>query len=143
MLTVSSIGHVAIRVKEIRRTLDFYVNRLGFAEMMRLERDGRLWIVYLRITDDQYLEIFPDGVGDDVPARDALGYNHLCLTVADIDQSLRELAAAGVPLDQPKKMGADNNYQAWIVDPDGHRIELMQMAPDSRQLKAIARIRSA
>ncbi|MBX3578899.1 MAG: VOC family protein [Rhizobiaceae bacterium] len=143
MLSVSSIGHVAIRVKDIGRTLDFYVNRLGFAEMMRLERDGRLWIVYLRITDDQYLEIFPEGAGDGVPARDAIGYNHLCLAVADIDQALSELAASGVPLDQPKKMGADNNWQAWIVDPDGHRIELMQMAPDSMQLKAIARIRAA
>ena len=37
-------------------------------------------------------------------------------------------------------MGADGNWQAWIEDPDGHRIELMQMMPDSLQAKAIARM---
>ena len=44
--------------------LDFYTNKLGFAEMMRLDRDGRLWLVYLRITDDQFLEVFPEGEGE-------------------------------------------------------------------------------
>ncbi|MDJ1637701.1 VOC family protein [Rhizobium rhizogenes] len=57
MKHVKSIGHVAVSVKDIERSLDFYVNKLGFEEMFRLEQDGRLWIVYLRITDTQYLEI--------------------------------------------------------------------------------------
>ena len=39
-----------------------------------------------------------------------------------------------------EQMGADGNWQAWIEDPDGHRIELMQMMPDSLQAKAIARM---
>ena len=140
MLTIRSIGHVAIRVKDIDRSLDFYVNKLGFAEMMRFDRDGRLWIVYLRITDEQFLEIFPDGTGDRAPEREPVGYNHMCLEITDIDVALRELAAAGVPLIREKQMGADGNWQAWIEDPDGHRIELMQMMPDSLQAKAIARM---
>jgi lactoylglutathione lyase len=143
MLTVSSIAHVAIRVKDIGPSLDFYVNRLGFKEMMRLERDGRLWLVYLRITDDQYLEIFPEGTGGPAPKHDIVGYNHLCLGVDDIDRAVSELGNAGIPLHQAKKMGADNNWQAWIVDPDGHRIELMQMSADSMQLKAIAKMKAA
>jgi hypothetical protein len=32
--------------------------------MFRLDRDGRLWIIYLRVTDDQYLELFSDAIGD-------------------------------------------------------------------------------
>lgn len=143
MLTVSSITHVAIRVKEIERTLDFYTNKLGFSEMMRLDRDGKLWLVYLRITDDQYLEVFPEGEGERTAEREAVGYNHMCLAVPDIDQTVRELEEAGVPLIRPKTMGADGNWQAWIEDPDGHRIELMQMAPNSMQAKAIERLRSA
>ena len=63
MLTVSSIAHVAIRVKDVDASLDFYINKLGFKEMMRLDRDGKLWLVYLRVTDDQFLEVFPDGEG--------------------------------------------------------------------------------
>jgi lactoylglutathione lyase len=138
MLTVSSIAHVAIRVKDVERTLDFYSNKLGMREMMRLDRDGRLWLLYLRITDTQFLEVFPEGVGERAAERDAVGFNHMCLEVADIDIALRELDAAGVPLIRDKQMGADGNWQAWVEDPDGHRIELMQMMSDSLQAKAIA-----
>ena len=140
MLTVSSIAHVAIRVKDVERTLDFYVRKLGMREMMRLDRDGRLWLLYLRITDTQFLEVFPEGVGERASERDAVGFNHICLEMADINVALRELEAAGVPLIREKQMGADGNWQAWIEDPDGHRIELMQMMPDSLQAKAIARM---
>jgi lactoylglutathione lyase len=140
MLTVSSIAHVAIRVKDVERTLDFYSGKLGMREMMRLDRDGRLWLLYLRITDTQFLEVFPEGVGDRAAERDAVGFNHMCLEVTNIDVALHELEAAGVPLIRDKQMGADGNWQAWIEDPDGHRIELMQMMPDSLQANAIARM---
>lgn len=141
MLSVASVGHVAIRVKDIGRSLDFYVNKLGFREMMRFDREGKLWIVYLRITDEQFLEIFPDGTGDRAPGWETVGYNHMCLTVEDIDRCVAELEAAGVPLLRPKVKQVDNNWQCWIEDPDGHRIELMQMADDSAQGAAIARLR--
>ena len=140
MLTVSSIAHVAIRVKDIASILDFYCNKLGFAEMLRLDRDGQLWLVYLRITDDQYLEVFPDGEGTLAAEREAVGYNHMCLSVPDIDQTVAELEAAGIELIRPKALGADGNWQCWIEDPEGHRIELMQMAENSMQAQAVARI---
>ena len=140
MLTVSSIAHVAIRVKDVDRSLDFYVGKLGMREMMRLDRDGGLWLLYLRITDTQFLEVFPEGVGERAAEREAVGFNHICLEVGDIDAALRELQTAGVALIRDKQMGADGNWQAWIEDPDGHRIELMQMMPDSLQAKAIARM---
>ena len=140
MLTVSSIAHVAIRVKDIASILNFYCNKLGFAEMLRLDRDGRLWLVYLRITDDQYLEVFPDGEGERAAAREAVGFNHMCLAVPDIDQTVAELEAAGIALIRPKALGADGNWQCWIEDPEGHRIELMQMAENSMQAQAVDRI---
>jgi len=144
MLTVSSIAHVALRVKDLDRSLDFYVGKLGFAEMMRLERDGgAVWLVYIRVTDSQFLEIFPEGEGERAPEREAVGYNHMCLAVPDIERAVRELDAAGVALIRPKKVGTDGNWQTWIQDPDGHRIELMQMAADSMQAAAIARLSAA
>lgn len=142
MKSVSGIGHVAIRVKEIARTLDFYCDRLGFTEMFRLDRDGRLWLLYLRVNDSQFLEIFPDGEGDRAAPREAIGFHHLCLEVSDLDAAVAELAQAGVALTGAAKTGADGNRQAWIEDPDGHRIELMEMAPDGLQRQALARLRA-
>jgi len=137
MKGITSIAHVALKVRNMERSLDFYIGKLGFAEMFRLQRDGRLNLVYLRITDDQYLELFPNGADDRAPGREATGVNHFCLGVDDIDAVAAELRAAGVTLTVEPKLGADHNYQAWIEDPDGNRIELMQMMPKAMQLAAI------
>ena len=140
----TQIAHVALKVRDLDRSLGFYAGKLGFEEMMRLSKpDGSpgVWLVYLRITDDQYLELFPDGAGERAPGREATGVNHFCLGVNDLDAVLAQLDAAGIPLFMPKKMGADGNLQAWIEDPDGNRIELMQMMPGCMQREAIAAMR--
>jgi lactoylglutathione lyase len=140
MRTVTAIAYVALRIRDIDRSLDFYVRKLGFAEMFRLERDERLWIVYLRITDTQYLELFPGGDGKRAPGPDQIGPNHFCLEVDDLDAAISELGDKGVSLTQAKKKAVDGNNQAWIEDPDGNRIELMQMSDDCLQFRAIARL---
>ena len=138
---IVGIGHIAIRVKDIDRTLDFYRDKLGFKEMFRLERDGKLWLMYLRVTDTQYIELFPEAAGDRAPPRDANGLNHICLEVDSIDGVLADLGKAGIPIAREKQMGADGNLQAWIEDPDGNRIELMQMGADNMQSKALKKLR--
>jgi lactoylglutathione lyase len=140
----TQLAHVALKVRDLDRSLDFYCGKLGFEEMMRLDKpDGSpgVWLVYLRITDDQFLELFPDGVGDRAPGRDAVAINHICLGVRDLDETIAQLKDKGIPLTVQKKMAADLNWQAWIEDPDGNRLELMQMMPDCLQLAAIDRLR--
>ena len=142
MAQFASLGHVAIRSKDIGRSLEFY-RRLGLPEMFRLfYDDGSLFLIYLRITDDQYLELFPDASGDRAPGRETVGLNHLCLTVENIEHTLKELEQAGIPLTRELKTGGDNNRQAWIEDPDGVRIEIMEMAKDSMQSQALGRLRA-
>jgi lactoylglutathione lyase len=111
--------------------------------MLRLNHDdGRVWLIYLRITDDQYLEIFPDAVQDSAPGPETNGINHFCLVVEDIENIIRQLSEKDIALHLPLKTGADNNRQAWIRDPDGNRIEFMEMGPDALQLKAIKQLRA-
>ena len=142
-LGLTGIGHVALKVADIERSLAFYRDRLGFAEMLRLNRDdGRLWLIYLRITDTQFVEIFPEGEDGTAPGPNRTAINHFCLECADLDETADALRAAGIVLTVEPKTGADNNRQCWIADPDGNRIEFMQMAPDSMQAEAIRRLRS-
>jgi lactoylglutathione lyase len=139
----TGLGHAAIRVKDIDVSLDFYVNKLGFQEMLRLHRDnGDLWLVYLRVNDEQYIEVFPYAVGDEAQPREAIGLNHICITVDNVDEVVRQLEEQNIPLIQPLVSGADGNRQAWIADPDGNRYELMQMNPDCMQYEAIKRLRA-
>jgi len=142
MQGITGIAHVAIKVKDLDKSLDFYINKLGFPEMMRLHHDdGSVFLVYLRITDTQYLEVFPGAEGDRAPGWNANGMNHLCLESNDVKKLSEDIQAAGIPLLLPLKLAVDGNWQAWIEDPDGNRIELMQMDADSLQLKAIARLK--
>ena len=68
--------------------------------------------------------------------------NHLCLTVDDVEAVTERMKAKGVALLTPPKDGADGNRQAWIEDPDGNRIELMQMRAGCLQARAIERLRA-
>jgi lactoylglutathione lyase len=138
------IGHVALKVADIGRSLEFYRDRLGFAEMMRLNNDdGSLWLVYLRITDTQFIELFTGGQGVRAPGHEATAINHFCLECTDLDATAAMLRKAGVRLTVEPKLGLDGNRQCWIEDPDGNRIEFMQMSPDSMQADAIRRLSGA
>ncbi len=128
---ITGIGHTAFVILDLERSLDFYCKKLGFRQVFQLDRAGTPspWIVYLQITAGQFLELFPGGTGEN-PAR-PLGFNHLCLLVDDLPTTLRELEARGLPLTDQLVQGLDNNWQYWLTDPDGNRIELMQISPDS------------
>ena len=139
MQPFNSLGHFNLRVNDLQASIDYYA-KLGFPEFLRLtEEDGSPWIVYLRITDELYIELLPGGKGR-AGDQQAAGLNHLCLTTPDIEMTVRELGKAGVPLTtplDPKKRGVDRNRGCWITDPDGNRIEIMEMAPDCVQYDAI------
>jgi len=133
-----SVGHIALKVTNLDASVAFY-NKIGFPEILRLKNEkGDPWIVYHRVSDDLYLELFPGGQGGRVPEPERTGLFHLCLTVEDIDIAERKLSEVGVPLTQPRKPGKslDGNRGMWIEDPDGYRIEIMEMAPDCIQYNA-------
>ena len=144
MGAITGIGHVALKVHDLERSLAFYRDKLGFPEMMRIDKpEGGIWLVYLRITDYQFVEIFPGAEHARAPGWNGNAITHVCLTVDDLDAVVDRVVAAGIPLLIEKKTAVDGNKQAWIEDPDGNRIEFMQINPASMQMQAIARLRAA
>ncbi|AHK47238.1 hypothetical protein OV14_b0883 (plasmid) [Ensifer adhaerens OV14] len=134
--------HVALKVHDLDAQLSFYERVMGFREMFRLPNDdGSVFLVYLRINDRQYVELFPDAVGNAAPSPDARGYQHMCLEVADLDATVEVLRARGARMclwrDDLSRiyevdgnaitLGRDGNRQSWIMDPEGNRIELMEL----------------
>jgi lactoylglutathione lyase len=138
---ITGIGHVAFRVTDLERALDFYCDKLGFREAFRLDREGEPspWIVYLQIGPGQFVELFPDAREIGPQPGAAAGDNHVCLLVDDMDGTLRELTARGLEISGSPLQGLDHNWQYWLTDPDGNRIELMQIMPESPQAAAGAR----
>lgn len=138
---ITGIGHVAFRITDLDRALAFYCGVLGFREAFRLDREGEPspWIVYLQIAPGHFIELFPGAAqAGPQPGRDA-GYNHFCLLVDDIQATVRELGTRGLQIEGEPAKGLDTNYQYWVTDPDGNRIELMQIMDTSPHAAADAR----
>jgi lactoylglutathione lyase len=135
-MAVTHLGHVAIRCSDLDVSLAFY-GKLGLHEAFRLHRpDGSVGLVYLTIDDRSFLELFPGGTEAPAGGRQQLGYAHACLLVDDVQASYRAFVAAGVPTNGEPKLGGDGNWQVWVTDPDGTRLEIMQIMPDSLQARA-------
>jgi catechol 2,3-dioxygenase-like lactoylglutathione lyase family enzyme len=134
---ITGIGHVAFRVTNLERSLDFYCGKLGFKEAFRLDADGQPtpWIVYLRVAPGVFIELFPGATGLGQQPGAAAGYNHFCLHVDDMEATLGALAERGLSIEGEPEVGLDLNPQYWLTDPDGNRIELMQITPQSPQAR--------
>lgn len=135
---ITGIAHLAFRVTDLDRALDFYCAKLGFREAFRLEREGEPspWIVYLQIAPGAFIELFPGAAEIGPRPGEAAGYNHFSLRVDDMEATLRRLADRGLPIETAPTQGLDDNWQYWLTDPDGNRIELMQIVPTSPQAAA-------
>mgnify|MGYP001130763439 CR=1 FL=1 len=136
---ITGIGHIAITCQQIDRSLDFYTRVLGLPEAFRLYNDdGSLWMVYLKAGGDGFLELFTRGAPPAEIPQNASGFKHLCLWVDDLDATLHDLQAKGLDVDPAGiRTGRSKCRQYFIADPDGLRIELMQLMPESEQAKAL------
>lgn len=125
------IAHLAFSVSDMKKSLDFYCNGLGFTHAFSLKNDrGEPWIEYLKVCDGQFIELFYPGTNY---SSQNGSYMHLCLQVDDCVKTSEELEKKGIDVWQKPKQGADRNYQCWISDPDGHPVEIMQIDPSSPQ----------
>jgi lactoylglutathione lyase len=144
MTGITSLGHIALKVKDLDAMAHFWRDQIGLLEMERLRHDtGETWLIYLRITDTQFLELITGADTSTVPPESTAGVTHICLTIDELDAEKARLAKNGVELTSPIKTGLDGNRGAWVEDPEGNRVELMEMAPDCLQFRAIEALKQA
>ena len=131
---IIGMTHVAVRVTDIDRSIKFYSEQLGLPEKFRLNNDeGDPWLVYLQITDNQFIELFPGANGSHIQPESA-GVMHICLLVDDIQKTYKEMTARGVVPHGEPVLEIDGSWQFWTSDPDGNPIEFHQFTPESRQI---------
>jgi lactoylglutathione lyase len=139
---IRGIGHTAIRVRDIEASLRFYRDILGMREAFRMRSPGgeTLGCVYLYIAPSQFLELFPGGSEEPRTGERVIGHSHVCYEVENAAAYLELLRSRGAPVDGELKRGYSRCVQFWTRDPDGNRIEIMELAPDSLQAEANRRI---
>lgn len=139
---IKRIAHGAIRVKDIKKTVKFYRDIMGFKESFEVyDNDGAISLVYLYIAEGQFIEIFPNGEGEYSYDPKAVAFAHMCYEVDDIELALKEMRLRGAIIDGAVKAGRTGALQFWIYDPDGNRIEIVQLPPESMQAKANEKFR--
>ena len=118
--------HIALRISEQDRSVQFY-SAIGYVVIGEVAQTplGRLTV--LQLPDDEFgsLELVhnPD-LGEVVPGE---GFSHLVVQTDSIRATLDALGEAGFRTGVPESPGgADGPVVAWIIDPDGYRIELTQ-----------------
>jgi lactoylglutathione lyase len=125
-------GHVALRTANVKRMMRWYGDAFGAKKVFHAPRDGaRQELMFLEFAKGQYIEIFTNGKAKVEQPDDSIGYLHLCLLVDDIDETLKHLAAMDVHPQRPVREGRSHYRIAFISDPDGNLIELMQIRPES------------
>lgn len=122
--------HTMIRVLDLERSLEFYVGMLGMRMLRRTDYSGeRFTNAFVGYGDEDaetVLELTWNW--DRIAAYDkGDSWGHLAIGVDDIEEAVHALRAQGVPvLREPGPMKGGTRIIAFIADPDGYRIELLQ-----------------
>jgi lactoylglutathione lyase len=125
-------GHVAFRVADVERTVKWYADAFGARKVFHGEPlAGRQELMFLEFAPGQLIEIFTNGTEKFQAPANAIGYQHYCLVVDDIDEAIRHLATMNVHPERPVREGRSHYRIAFVTDPDGNVIELMEIRPES------------
>lgn len=127
---IKQIAHICIGAIELKESEKFYCDVLGLKKKFKFIKQGEEFGFYLDVGNGNYIEVFSQDVIEECQ-RPVI--KHICLEVEDIDEVIKKIKQAGVKISE-KKMGSDNSWQAWIIDPSGVRIELHQYTEDSSQI---------
>jgi len=115
--------HTMVRVSDLDKSLDFYVNKLGLKQVRRMDNaQGRFTLVYLAAPEDKDAEVELTYNWDPEAYGEGRNFGHLAFQVDDIYGTCDRLMKSGVTINRPPRDG----YMAFVKSPDGISIEILQ-----------------
>ena len=122
--------HTMIRVKDIDKSVAFYSRHLGMTELRRKDFPGgkftNVFMGYGDESDHTVLELTYNWDQAE-PYTHGSGFGHLAVAVPDIYGACEEMQAEGVSIPRPPgPMKHSTTVIAFIEDPDGYKIELIE-----------------
>jgi catechol 2,3-dioxygenase-like lactoylglutathione lyase family enzyme len=137
---IRQLAHLNFVTNDLPTIIDFYVNKLGLKVKFTLDNDeGQHFGYYFECGNSTFIEVFDQALaakqwgGVVSELIDGTRYKHFCFEVTGLDEYCAVLKSKGVDV-TTITLGMDNSRQAWIKDPDGNSIELMEYGPFSLQL---------
>ena len=119
--------HTCYRIGDIDRSVAFY-QALGFGEIGRMPIRDEAINVFMGLPDDGARLELTYNFGVDSYDLGS-GYNHIAITSEDLDATLAQLASQGIdPEKPPYTVSQGGSRICFVRDPDGYRIELIEVA---------------
>jgi lactoylglutathione lyase len=124
--------HTMLRVKDLDRSVDFYTKLLGMKELRRREvPDGKYTLAFVGYGDENSTAVLELTYNwDQKDGYDlGTGFGHLAVGLPDVYGACEELKKAGAKITReagPVKFGT--TVIAFVEDPDGYKVELVQRA---------------
>ena len=127
--------HTMLRVGNLEQSLKFYTEVLGMTLLRKRDyEEGRFTLAFVGYGDEEnhtVLELTHNWDTDSYELGNA--YGHIAIAVDDAYQACEEIKARGgkvVRKAGPMKGGV--TVIAFVEDPDGYKIELIQQDKDAR-----------
>ncbi|MFN3856833.1 MAG: lactoylglutathione lyase [Caulobacter sp.] len=123
--------HAMIRVRDLEQSLAFYGDHFGMKLIRRREfPDARFTLAYLGAGPEEegnVLELTHNWDQQDAYTHGS-GYGHIAFGAEDLHGLVASLRAAGVKVTrEPGAMLGTEIEMAFVEDPDGYKIELLQL----------------
>ncbi len=127
---ILAISHIAVKAKDVEKSVAFYRDFLGYQEQLRLhyQDDGSLELVVMKVSDEQWIEIFTNQKRN---LKDSNLYQ-IAFRYED-DEVLRTyLKSNGFPMPDKIGLGQMKNFGFTIRDPNNYIIEFQQYRKEGR-----------
>jgi lactoylglutathione lyase len=122
--------HTMLRVMDLEKSLEFYTALLGMKLLRKRDYPtGKFTLAFVGYgdeTDSTVVELTHNWDQKE-PYNLGSAFGHLAIGVPDVYKTCERLAAAGVKIPRPAgPMAHGGSVIAFIEDPDGYRIELVE-----------------
>lgn len=118
-------SRILLHPADLDRTLAFYRDGLGLAVAREFGDGDHRGVVFF--AGGGLLEVSGGGTGGPGPGRPGIA---LWLQVRSADGAAADLAARGITLTRPPVLEPWGLVEAWVDDPDGVRIHLVEVPED-------------
>lgn len=126
--------HTMLRVGDLERSLAFYTDVLGMRLLRRRDYpEGRFTLAFVGYGEERDTAVLELTHNWDTGTYTiGNGYGHIAIGVDDIHATCEAIAARGGRVVRPPgPMKHGSTVIAFVEDPDGYKVELIQAAPRS------------
>ena len=120
------ILHTCLNVSNIDRSIEFYTKHIGLQFISRREvKQNNAEIAFLQDKDGAAIEL--TYWRDKKELKEGDNFDHIAFGVSNIDSAIKDLRDHGVTIAmEPFSLQGSSNKIAFIKDPDGNWLELIE-----------------